>query len=47
MKYLKFNKKQKRDAREMHRKCYIADQKKMHAKQHVDRVENGVYRVGR
>lgn len=47
MRYQKMNKRQKRDAREMHRKCYVEDQKKMHAKQHVDRVEGGVYRIAR
>lgn len=46
MRRIKFSKAQNKQAVKMHRKCWAMDQKKMRAKKHVDRIENGIYVAG-
>lgn len=47
MQYLKLNKRQKLEAKKVHQKCFAIDQRKMKKKQHLDRVEKGIYRIAR
>lgn len=47
MQLLRFNKKQKLEAQKMHRKCREKERERLKKKQHVDRIENGIYRIAR